>query len=90
MTWHVDRQGHSFINDLLALSEKYLIEIVTDSETRFLITEEDEVIVGDGTILINHNTTTGLRYVDLVNVDKIEYIQLKEYKEEDKDEDVTD
>ena len=90
MSWHIDKKGKSFINDLLDLTEKYIIEIVTDSEQYFMITEEDDVIVGDGTILLNHHTDDGARYVDLINANKIESIQLKEYKEDSEGKNVTD
>lgn len=76
MSWHVNRDGKSFIDSLLALSDKYEIEIHMESEKTFLCFEKDDFVIGDGTILINHKTEDNKLYVDLINADKIESISL--------------
>lgn len=75
MSWHLDKEGKSFINYLLELTNKFLIEIITDSEHTIVIDESDEVIVGNGTILISRYEGD-IREVSLINTNKIERITM--------------
>ncbi len=81
MSWHLDKDGKSFINNLLDLTDKYIIEIVMDYDYTLSIDESDQVVVGDGTILIDRDLN-GEREVVLINTNKIARIALTTFNEE--------
>lgn len=90
MTWHINGDGNSIIQEVLKVYEKhageYFLVIYTEDDT-FDIFNDDELIIGSEFLILRREHDDGRMWTHIINIHKIESIEFRETEVKETEED---